>query len=68
VADASVKRIIHMRTLHLGPDEILVAAKIDFGAIINAQELATAIDAAERRGRAATNSRLTIYIEPDISR
>ena len=68
VADASVKRIIHMRTLHLGPDEILVAAKIDFGVIINAQDLATAIDAAERRGRAASNSRLTIYIEPGISR
>jgi hypothetical protein len=57
-----------MRTMHLGPDEILVAAKIDFGAILNAQELATAIDAAERRGRAASYSRLTIYIEPDISR
>jgi len=68
VADASVKRIIHMRTLHLGPDEILVAAKIDFGVIINAQDLATAIDAAERRCRAASNSRLTIYIEPGISR
>jgi len=46
----------------------LVAAKIDFGVIINAQDLATAIDAAERRGRAASNSRLTIYIEPGISR
>ncbi len=68
VADSSVQRIIHMRTMHLGPDEILVAAKIDFGAVLNAQALAQAIDAAEKRVRASTHSRLTIYIEPDISR
>lgn len=68
VADSSVQRIIHMRTMHLGPDEILVAAKIDFGAVLNAQDLARAIDAAEQRCRASTHSRLTIYIEPDISR
>jgi divalent metal cation (Fe/Co/Zn/Cd) transporter len=68
VADSSVQRIIHMRTMHLGPDEILVAAKIDFGKVLNAQDLAQAIDAAEKRGRASTQSRLTIYIEPDITR
>ena len=68
VADSSVQRIIHMRTMHLGPDEILVAAKIDFGSVLNAQDLARAIDAAEKRVRASTHSRLTIYIEPDISR
>ena len=68
VADSSVQRIIHMRTMHLGPDEILVAAKIDFGSVLNAQDLARAIDAAEQRGRASTHSRLTIYIEPDITR
>jgi divalent metal cation (Fe/Co/Zn/Cd) transporter len=68
VADSSVQRIIHMRTMHLGPDEILVAAKIDFGTVLNAQDLARAIDAAEKRGRASTHSRLTIYIEPDITR
>jgi hypothetical protein len=54
--------------MHLGPDEILVAAKIDFGAVLNAQDLARAIDAAEQRCRVSTHSRLTIYIEPDISR
>lgn len=67
-SDPVVKQIIHMRTLHLGPDEILVAAKIDFGSALSMNELAVAIDAAEARARQASSSRLTIYLEPDITR
>lgn len=68
VADDSVERLIHIRTLHLGPDELLVAAKIAFRHDDSAARIAEAIDAAERRIRAATRYRCVIYLEPDIYR
>lgn len=58
--------IIHMRTLHLGPDEILVAAKLAVRPDANAIEIADAIDAAEQRVRSAVPLTARIYIEPDI--
>jgi cation diffusion facilitator family transporter len=68
VADDSVERLIHIRTLHLGPDELLVAAKIAFRHDDSAARIAEAIDAAERRIRATTSYRCVIYLEPDIYR
>ncbi|MFE7134808.1 cation diffusion facilitator family transporter [Streptomyces sp. NPDC057638] len=73
IADAlvdgdSVTRIIHMRTLHLGPEELLVAAKIAVPNDDTAAEVATSIDAAERRIRAACPIARVIYLEPDIYR
>jgi cation diffusion facilitator family transporter len=65
-SDASVERIIHMRTLHLGPDELLVAAKIAVHHDDTAIEVARAIDAAESRIRAAVPIARVIYLEPDI--
>jgi divalent metal cation (Fe/Co/Zn/Cd) transporter len=66
LADDSVERVIHMKTLHLGPDELLVAAKIAVKATDNAAEVARAIDAAEARIRAAEPVAALIYLEPDI--
>jgi cation diffusion facilitator family transporter len=65
-ADPSVERVIHMRTLHLGPDELLVAAKIAVRHDDTAVEVARAIDAAEARIRAAVPIARVIYLEPDI--
>ena len=48
-----VERIIHLKTLHLGPEELLVAAKIGVCTTSSAEEVATAIDEAERAIRAA---------------
>ncbi|MFI6940153.1 cation diffusion facilitator family transporter [Streptomyces sp. NPDC050418] len=62
----SVTRIIHMRTLHLGPEELLVAAKIGVRNEATAAEVATAINAAEERIRAAVPIARVIYLEPDI--
>ncbi|GAA2220255.1 cation diffusion facilitator family transporter [Streptomyces nogalater] len=62
----TVTRIIHMRTLHLGPEELLVAAKIAVRHDDTAAEIATAIDAAEARIRAAVPIARVIYLEPDI--
>src|SRR5205085_551691 len=53
VDGAAVDRVIHLRTLHLGPDELLVAAKIAVSGEDDAREVAAAIDAAEERIRAA---------------
>ncbi|MGW7072208.1 cation diffusion facilitator family transporter [Streptomyces sp. NPDC054855] len=66
VDDDTVTRVIHMRTLHLGPEELLVAAKIAVRHDETATEVASAINAAEERIRAAVPIARVIYLEPDI--
>jgi cation diffusion facilitator family transporter len=63
-----VTSVIHMRTMHLGPDELLVAAKIGVEHDDTAEQVAHAIDAAEARVRAAVPIANVIYLEPDIRR
>ena len=63
-----VCRLIHLRTLHLGPDELLVAAKIAVPPAESADRLADAIDATEARIRSAVPIARVIYLEPDIDR
>lgn len=65
---AGVERIIHMKTLHLGPEELLVAAKIGVPAGASSAEVAEAIDQAEVAIRAAEPTAQVIYLEPDIYR
>ncbi|WP_147794067.1 cation diffusion facilitator family transporter [Cellulomonas sp. Y8] len=61
-----VPSVIHLRTLHLGPEELLVAAKIEVPAASSAADVAEAIDAAEQRVRAAVPIARVIYLEPDL--
>jgi cation diffusion facilitator family transporter len=68
LAEPLVDRVIHMRTLHLGPEELLVAAKIAVHHDNTAAQVARAIDAAEARVRAAVPIARVIYLEPDIDR
>jgi cation diffusion facilitator family transporter len=68
VGTPGVERVIHMKTLHLGPDELLVAAKIAVTASASAAEVAETIDAAERAVRAAEPLASALYLEPDIYR
>ena len=69
VAVEAVDRVIHLKTLHLGPEELLVAAKIAVGHTDSAEEIAAAIDEAEKRARAAVPGlTLVMYLEPDIDR
>jgi cation diffusion facilitator family transporter len=63
-----VDRVIHLRTLHVGPEELLVAAKIAVTHDDTAGEVARAIDAAEKRVRAAVPMAWHIYLEPDLDR
>jgi cation diffusion facilitator family transporter len=65
---AGLERIIHMKTLHLGPEELLVAVKVGVARSDDAGEVARAIDAAERAIRDVEETATTIYIEPDIFR
>ena len=65
---AKTSRLIHMRTEHLGPEELLVGAKIEFVDCMEAPTLAAAIDDVEGAIRAAVPEARVIYIEPDIYR
>ncbi|WKX70685.1 cation diffusion facilitator family transporter [Streptomyces sp. XD-27] len=62
----TVTGLIHMRTLHLGPEELLVAAKIAVAHDHTAEMVARAIDEAEARIREAVPIARVIYLEPDI--
>ena len=67
--DTGVDRVIHLRTMHLGPEELLVAAKIAVGSKDYGYEIAATIDAAERRVREASPGlTVLLYLEPDIDR
>jgi cation diffusion facilitator family transporter len=61
-------RIIHMKTMHLGPEEVLVAAKIAVEPTESADEIAHEINTVEERIRAAVPIARVIYLEPDIYR
>lgn len=63
-----IDRIVHLKTLHLGPDELLVAAKIAVPASASAADIATTIDEAEAAVRRAEPTARVIYLEPDIWR
>jgi cation diffusion facilitator family transporter len=63
-----VDRVIHLRTQYLGPDELLVAAKIAIPRTSVMERVAAAIDDAERRVRQAVPEARLIYLEPDLER
>ncbi len=63
-----VDRLIHLRTLHVGPDALLVAAKIGITADMTAQQIAAGIDEAESILRTAVPSAEYVFLEPDIYR
>jgi cation diffusion facilitator family transporter len=67
-ADSAIERVIHMRTLYLGPDELLVGVKVAVRHDDPAAEVARAIDAAEQRVRESVPVARVIYVEPDILR
>lgn len=64
----AIDRVIHLKTLHVGPDELLVAAKIAIGGNDDAATIARGIDEAEAAVRAAVPTARYIYLEPDLDR
>ena len=67
-ARRACSRIIHLRTEHLGPDQLLVAAKLEFDPALTVEQLADAIDVAERELRAVVPTAHFVFIEPDVYR
>lgn len=65
--EGAVRRVIHMRTQHLGPDELLVAAKIELDGHLQFAELAGAINRVEKAVRTAVPEARVIYLEPDVT-
>jgi cation diffusion facilitator family transporter len=63
-----VERVIHLRTVHLGPEEILVAGKIAVSGDADGEDIAATINEAEARIRHALPEARIIYLEPDIYR
>jgi cation diffusion facilitator family transporter len=73
IADAmtnapAVRRLIHLRTEHLGPDDVLVGAKLEFDADLSVPALADAIDDVEARVRSVVPAARLMYLEPDVHR
>ncbi|WP_033293814.1 cation diffusion facilitator family transporter [Amycolatopsis jejuensis] len=68
LAAGKVERVIHIRTQYLGPDELLVAAKLALIPGLDTGQVATAIDDAEARVRAKVPVATLIYLEPDLDR
>jgi cation diffusion facilitator family transporter len=66
VAEPAVERLIHLRTEHLGPEQLLVGAKLSFRADLSFAELASTIDRVEARVRAVVPEACLLYIEPDV--
>jgi cation diffusion facilitator family transporter len=63
-----VERVIHLRTLHVGPDALLVGAKIAITHSKTAEDIAQGIDEAERLLRIAVPSAKYVFLEPDLDR
>ncbi|MCU1499335.1 MAG: cation diffusion facilitator family transporter [Acidimicrobiales bacterium] len=67
-AEPEVVRVIHLRAEHIGPDELLVGAKVEFLHELTVVEVAQAIDRVERNIRANVHAARIIYLEPDVHR
>lgn len=65
-AAPSVRKFIHARTMHLGPEDLLVATKVELDSTLDFVGIANAIDEVESRLRAAVPDARVIYVEPAI--
>lgn len=65
-SDDGVRRLIHMRTQHLGPDELLVAAKVELDPGLDFAQVSATIDRVEGAVRTAVPEARVIYVEPDV--
>lgn len=64
----SVTSVIHLRTEHLGPDDLLVAAKVELDRSLSYDDVSAAIDVAEARVREVEPAARLMFIEPDVAR
>jgi len=62
----SVSRVIDLKTQHIGPEELLVAGKVEFKRSLTMLGLSDVIDEVETALRAAVPLAMRIYLEPDL--
>lgn len=62
----SVRHLLHLRTQHLGPDELLVALKVSFAKGLSVGELAAAVNDVEAAVREQVPEARVMYVEPDL--
>ena len=67
-ASPDVLRVIHLRTEHVGPEDLLVGVKVEFARHLSVAQLSEAIDVVEKRVRDAVPQATFIFIEPDVFR
>jgi cation diffusion facilitator family transporter len=67
-SDPALERLIYLKTIHIGPETILVAAKVAVAPDLDSATVAAAIDAAEARVRAAEPQVGPMFLEPDVWR
>jgi divalent metal cation (Fe/Co/Zn/Cd) transporter len=65
-ADPAVRRTIHLRTLQLGPTDLLVAAKVELDPDLSVEKVAAAIDRIESSLRSVVPIARLVFIEPDV--
>ncbi|MCB0973898.1 MAG: hypothetical protein KDB86_04995, partial [Actinobacteria bacterium] len=63
-----VDELLHLRTEHLGPDDIMIAAKIEYDSRLTFDEVTRAINTTEANIRRVVPAARIIYIEPDVHR
>ncbi len=63
-----VRSVIHLRTEHLGPDDLIVVAKVEFDSSLSYAELVQTIDRAEERVRDVEPAARLLFLEPDVPR
>ncbi|HLS92705.1 MAG TPA: cation diffusion facilitator family transporter [Microbacterium sp.] len=63
-----VEKLIHIKTLYVGPEELMVAAKIGLPVEKPLGAVARDIDEVEQRIRAAVPDARIVYLEPDVFR
>ena len=66
LASSDIDRIVHMKTLYVGPDEFMVGAKVSLAPERTMKEVSVIVNLAERRIREAVPAARIIYIEPDV--
>lgn len=66
VAAPHIRRVIDLKTQHIGPEELLVVGKVEFDRSLTNAQLSEAINGVERALRGAVPLAMHIYLEPDL--
>jgi cation diffusion facilitator family transporter len=60
-----VERVVDLRTMHMGPDDILIAARVELDASLDADEAGARIEEITRAIREKVPEAQRVYIEPE---